>query len=201
MNNTKSVKVGVGAILILVSVIFIMVTMRESSPQGYTTKAFFSVDDGATWFADDATKPSGFLKDGKPAYLVNVYTKGSGKPFVGFLRKTGAVELPAPPKAVAPKLPSLGGSVDQGKFSQHAVPSSVGTPAQAEAAPADPAPASEPKGPKAPPNGMVDPRTVQSLVKRPGDKEWHEINSPTGRAIMMEFGPKAQSEGLEQIMP
>lgn len=204
MKNKNALKVGIGAILIGISVAFMMMTLRQSSSEGYAAKAFFSVDDGTTWFADDASKPSGFIKDGKPAYSVNVYVKGSGKPFVGFLRKTGVIEVAAPPKPIAPKLPSLGGSVDQEKFAKRAVPSSVGTPApvpQTDTAPATPSSAPESKAPSAAPNGMVDPRTVESLVKRPGDKEWYGVDSPKGRAILMEFGPKAQSEGLEQVMP
>src|ERR1700755_1553237 len=66
-----------------------MVSVRQSNPEGHAPKAFFSVDDGTRWFADDVAKPSGFMKDGKPAYSVNVYARGSGKPFVGFLKKTG----------------------------------------------------------------------------------------------------------------
>lgn len=51
-------------------------------------KAFYSTDDGKTWFADDVNKVPPFDKDGKPAVLAYVYTCDGGKTkFVGSLRR------------------------------------------------------------------------------------------------------------------
>lgn len=56
-------------------------------------KAFFSVDDGKTWFADDASKLPPFDHDGKPAYRVRVYHCPHGKDFVGHLERYADADL------------------------------------------------------------------------------------------------------------
>jgi hypothetical protein len=48
-------------------------------------KAFFTVDDGKTWFADDATKLPPFDHEGKTAYRAQVFRCGTGEAFVGFM--------------------------------------------------------------------------------------------------------------------
>lgn len=48
-------------------------------------KAFFSDDDGKTWFADDWSKFSPFDHDGMQAYRAHVFRCGDGPPFVGYL--------------------------------------------------------------------------------------------------------------------
>src|SRR5262245_16299218 len=40
---------------------------------------YFTIDDGKTWFPDDGNKLSPFMKDGKPAYRVYVWTCDGGK--------------------------------------------------------------------------------------------------------------------------
>src|SRR4029453_5141280 len=54
---------------------------RSSGDSGFTGKepAFFSVDDGKSWFRDENTKLRPFMKDGKPAYRVYVWTCDGGK--------------------------------------------------------------------------------------------------------------------------
>lgn len=51
------------------------------------TEAFYSTDDGKTWFVDDAEKIPPFDKDGKPAYRVYVYRCADGKPFISHLER------------------------------------------------------------------------------------------------------------------
>lgn len=48
--------------------------------------AYFSADDGQSFFVDDQTRPSPFDYHGKPAYLAHVYRVG-GKPVVGYLSR------------------------------------------------------------------------------------------------------------------
>jgi hypothetical protein len=50
------------------------------------TKAFYTVDDGQTWFVDEIHKASPFDKDGKEACRVMVYQCG-GKQFAGYLQR------------------------------------------------------------------------------------------------------------------
>lgn len=49
--------------------------------------AFFSTDDGKTWFSDDARKIPPLNKDGKDAYGAYVYKCPDGKEFVAFLER------------------------------------------------------------------------------------------------------------------
>lgn len=173
-------------VLIALGIAYSVSSITQVRRDADQSQAFFSIDDGSTWFVDASTKQSGFLQDGKPAYAVNVYVKDSGEPFVGFLRRSGQVKPPsAPAKADSTSRPrlseksKLSESVDMAKFAEHAMPPSVSRA----------------------PGGMVDPNTVQALIKRPGAKEWHPISSPEGKAILAEFGPQAQSQGLRLLTP
>ena len=51
------------------------------------TRAFFSVDDGKTWFADNAQRIPPFDKDGKQAVLAHVYRAAGGTKFVNHLER------------------------------------------------------------------------------------------------------------------
>ncbi len=80
-------------------------------------KAYFSVDDGKSWFAAPASNPSPFLKDGKPAYRVLVWRTGRGDPFVSHLyRSSSAAVAPqadpvrSSPTAAHRTPPALSGS-------------------------------------------------------------------------------------------
>ena len=50
-------------------------------------RAFFSADDGQTWFADDAARIAPFEKDGKEALRAYVFRCGAGEPFVAALAR------------------------------------------------------------------------------------------------------------------
>jgi hypothetical protein len=52
--------------------------------------AYFSTDDGQTWFEAPMTNPSPFERDGKQAYQVFVWRQGRGKPFVSHLMRSEA---------------------------------------------------------------------------------------------------------------
>lgn len=56
----------------------------ESESQIFINKAYFTIDDGATFFVDDAHKLPPFDYQGKPAYQCMVYLK-DGKKFAGYL--------------------------------------------------------------------------------------------------------------------
>ena len=52
------------------------------------TRAWYTVDDGATWFEDDAERIPPFDHEGKPAVRLHLYTCDNGKTmFVGYLQK------------------------------------------------------------------------------------------------------------------
>jgi hypothetical protein len=50
-------------------------------------KVFFTIDDGATHFPDDAKKVAPFQKDGKEAVRAHVFQCGTGTPFVNHLSR------------------------------------------------------------------------------------------------------------------
>ena len=51
------------------------------------TQSYFTTDDGATYFADNATKLAPFDVGGKPAYRVIVFRCKDGKNFVGYMER------------------------------------------------------------------------------------------------------------------
>jgi hypothetical protein len=87
-NPRLTTGVTVGIIVVVLGIIFW--SMRGSAPAGAGTKAsnqaFFSDDDGKTYFADDAKKLPPFDHNGKEAVLARVYRCG-GKPFVNHLER------------------------------------------------------------------------------------------------------------------
>ena len=60
---------------------------RPTGPRPPSGLAYYTADDGATWFADAAGKPSPFDHQGKPAYRVYVWKCPHGKTFVSHLER------------------------------------------------------------------------------------------------------------------
>jgi hypothetical protein len=60
--------------------------MRDSAGVGAASgiKAYFSTDDGKTWFSDDASRPFPFDHDGRPAYRAEIFRCG-GTTFCAYL--------------------------------------------------------------------------------------------------------------------
>ncbi len=90
LNQNPAITTGATAAIILVALGIIVWQLTGSSGGGgnATTKSFFTIDDGKTWFADDVNKLAPFDKDGKPAYQVFVWTCDGGKnKFVSHLQR------------------------------------------------------------------------------------------------------------------
>lgn len=85
LNHPASVVVVV--VLFLLTLFLIWIGRdKESAAQTFINKSYFSADDGATFFVDDANKVPPFDHNGKPAYRCMVYSKDGGKTlFVGYL--------------------------------------------------------------------------------------------------------------------
>jgi hypothetical protein len=82
LNQKPQITTGITIGIIVVALVYILWQSLggSSGPTGNTMgKAFFSVDEGKTWFADDATQLSPFQKDGKEAVRVHVWTCDNGK--------------------------------------------------------------------------------------------------------------------------
>src|SRR5436190_10116531 len=71
----------------VVIVVFQMIDLR-AAPElaGAPERAFFTVDDGKTWFVDDATQLAPFQHNGKEAVRAYVY-ECNGKRFVNHLER------------------------------------------------------------------------------------------------------------------
>lgn len=70
----------------VVAVGFAVWSLRSESPPGVPATAFYSSDDGATFFEDDAEKLS-FVKDGKPVVMAHVFEGSKRGKFVGYLER------------------------------------------------------------------------------------------------------------------
>lgn len=120
--NKRPVLVGiVAASVIIVTVMYIAWGTFGSHSSGPPVKAFYSDDDGQTWFVDAADKIPPFDHNGKPACRVHVYRCGDGPPFVSYLER---YDLEAKAKAertmeeALKKGPSWGGHDEAGTFLQ-----------------------------------------------------------------------------------
>jgi hypothetical protein len=79
--------VAVGVTLVALSAIYFEQFGRHHSVAAPLDSAFFSDDDGKTWFADDIGKFPPFNHNGKPAYRAGVFRCGSGELFVAYLER------------------------------------------------------------------------------------------------------------------
>lgn len=80
INNHRGIGVTVGVCLIAIALIAIVWPSIGGSAGRGAGKAFYTVDDGATWFADDATKLAPFDYKGKQAVACYVYKCGESGP-------------------------------------------------------------------------------------------------------------------------
>jgi hypothetical protein len=103
LNENPRASAGVGVTLFAAAVGWVVWSLATGGGEGAASqaavqpKAWFSTDDGATWFADDEAKPSPFqTADGKTAVKVVVFKCGHGKTFAAYLeRRTPAAQLAA----------------------------------------------------------------------------------------------------------
>lgn len=87
LNKNPAITTGATAAIILIAIGFIIYQLSGGSSPGIATEAYFSNDDGKTWFADDINKIPPFDKDGKPAYKAYVYQCPGSDPFVSHLER------------------------------------------------------------------------------------------------------------------
>jgi len=84
LNRNPVVAATIAGAAIAVGV-FLIIRAIAGNAEDSGGKAFFTTDDGKTWFKDEMTKPFPFDHDGAPAYRVNVFRCGDGQPFAGYL--------------------------------------------------------------------------------------------------------------------
>src|SRR5688572_28917480 len=92
----RGLSIGITVAVIMLTICYLWWRSRGTGA-ARAAKAFFSVDDGKTWFVDDATKRAPFQHDGSTAYRAYVFTCDNGNTkWVGYLeRYTGAGEQTA----------------------------------------------------------------------------------------------------------
>jgi len=95
INDHQRMASAIAGTFILLALCFIAVRVRhEPGEQRRTVKqAFFSDDDGKTYFQDSAAKLPPFDHNGTPAYGAVVLRCPGGKPFVAFLQKYDILKI------------------------------------------------------------------------------------------------------------
>lgn len=80
---------GVAVVFVILAIGYVYLEVRTpSATYANNPKAFFSVDDGKTWFVDSSANVPPFDKDGKQAVAAFVYRCSSGgADFVGYLQR------------------------------------------------------------------------------------------------------------------
>ena len=84
--SSKARPVAAVAFVVL-AIVFVWWQVRTPSSASEVGRAFFSVDDGKTWFADELSRLPPFDVSGKPAVRAYVYRAKDGKSFVGYLQR------------------------------------------------------------------------------------------------------------------
>jgi hypothetical protein len=80
-----------GGVFVIIAAVFVLLQRDgndgESADGGGEAKAFYTIDEGKTWFLDDVSKLPPFPKDGKEAVRAYVYKCPNGTEFVAFLER------------------------------------------------------------------------------------------------------------------
>ena len=86
LNDNPRVAVGVAAAILLITSVVVALQFSGPSTGEPSARAFFSTDDGKTWFVDEATKLAPFQRDGKEAVRAYVF-ECNGTSFVNHLER------------------------------------------------------------------------------------------------------------------
>lgn len=81
LNQKPALTTGITATIIGAAILYIIwqaVVGPAQSASGPRT-AFYTFDDGQTWFVDDISKAAPFIKDGREAVRVHLYSSDGGK--------------------------------------------------------------------------------------------------------------------------
>jgi hypothetical protein len=89
LNDNPVVTAVVTGVITLAAILIVYKTSCSDSSgrSAAPTKSYFSIDDGKTYFADDAAKLPPFDYQGKPAYRVRLFKCKDGTIFVSHLER------------------------------------------------------------------------------------------------------------------
>ena len=110
LNKNPAITTGATAAIILIAIGVIIYQIMGGGTPGIATEAYYTIDDGKTWFEDDINKIAPFDKDGKQAYKVYVYKCPGSDPFVSHLErytKEGKAAMEAALKSNDPNNPVM----------------------------------------------------------------------------------------------
>ncbi|MFT3788664.1 MAG: hypothetical protein QM770_21245 [Tepidisphaeraceae bacterium] len=93
LNNHPKATGGVVAAMVVTLLGYVVMQATSSGAPSLPDRAYYSDDDGNTWFADDINKPFPFDHKGKQAYLVYVYQCGDKPAYAGVLLRMNADAL------------------------------------------------------------------------------------------------------------
>lgn len=79
LNQHPSIATVAAAVLILGAGVYLLAFMRQEAAPRYGSVAYYTDDDGKTYFEDDIRKIAPFDHKGKQAYRAHVYTCDGGK--------------------------------------------------------------------------------------------------------------------------
>jgi hypothetical protein len=89
INKNPKQAIGIGVCVLVMGVLLMIWQLwPQKPPVAAPGRAYFTVDDGASYFEDDATHVPPFQHDGKEAVRAHVYRCGeTGRAFVGWMEK------------------------------------------------------------------------------------------------------------------
>lgn len=85
LNKHPSISIGIAVVGAIGAITLMIWSMPTKQSARYGHFAFYSDDDGKSYFEDDVELIPPFDHNGKPAYKAQVFTCGSGKKWVGYL--------------------------------------------------------------------------------------------------------------------
>jgi hypothetical protein len=87
INENKKLGIGVGVAIVILALGLIALQFRgpTNASAAVATKAFYTDDDGKTFFKDNADRLVPFDRNGKQAYRADVFRGSDGKEFVGLI--------------------------------------------------------------------------------------------------------------------
>lgn len=85
LNRNPAIVTAATLLVIFTAVGFIIHSQWPGAAGRPPTKAFYTIDDGKTWFPDDVKKLPPFEKEGKAAVRVHIFKCPGEQPFVAYL--------------------------------------------------------------------------------------------------------------------
>ena len=87
INKNPKTGLALFGVIVVLGLAFAISSLKSDTPTR-VTKAFYSVDEGKTWFVDSADRIPPYDKDGKTAVRVKLFVcSNDNKQFVGYLER------------------------------------------------------------------------------------------------------------------